>query len=58
MRDGNLLLSVLHILLVIDTKSCKVSISSHESLLITELPFVLTSYHQQEDEKELEGGSL
>lgn len=53
MRDGNLLLSVLHILLVIDTKSCKVSMSSHESLLITELPFVLTSYHQQEDEKEL-----
>lgn len=53
MRDGNLLLSVLLILLVIDTKSCKVSMSSHESLLITELPFVLTSYHQQEDEKEL-----
>lgn len=58
MRDGNLLLSVLLILLVIDTKSCKVSMSSHESLLITELPFVLTSYHQQEDEKELNEGSL
>lgn len=58
MRDGNLLLSVLHILLGIDTKSCKVSMSSHEILLITELPFVLTSYHQQEDEKELKEGSL
>lgn len=32
--------------------------SSHEILLITELPFVLTSYHQQEDEKELKEGSL